>query len=207
MRKTVLNIWILVIRICLGFRYSYFEFVEGFCLRLLLLYRKIRHGDSFRLIKLTQNKYAIVDVADFDELNKFGWYAQKFSSGFYARRTIYVHGRAIAIHMHRVIMQPPPGFVVDHHKGNGLDNRRANLRIATPAQNCYNNKKTTRRTCTSKYKGVSLERETKKWRACIIHNGKKTSLGSYANEIDAARAYDEAAKELFGKFAKLNFDS
>lgn len=99
-------------------------------------------------------------------------------------------------------MQPQPGFIVDHRDHEGLNNTRTNLRLATRSQNSCNNKKTRGRS--SKYKGVSRDKRGY-WRAKIHFKGKHIFLGYFDNEIDAARAYDKAAKELHGEFAVLNF--
>ena len=78
-----------------------------------------------------------------------------------------------------------------------------NLRLCTQAQNIYN--ALPRLNCTSKYKGVYRNKKTNRYHAAIQHKGKKFYLGSFKNEIDAAKAYDKKAKELFGEFAYLNF--
>jgi len=95
-------------------------------------------------------------------------------------------------------------LVVDHINGNGLDNRKANLRLATRRQNQFNR----RQRCDavlSKYKGVTFRKKTNKWLVRIGYCGRRINLGLFDNETDAAKAYDEAAKELFGEFAALNF--
>jgi hypothetical protein len=122
------------------------------------------------------------------------------SKNFYAVR---LDGNKI-VKMHREIMNAPAGVFVDHRYGDGLDNRKVNLRIATRAQNQYNRRKTSKKT-TSKYKGVHLDRNRNKYRAIIGCSGKRIFLGYFDNETDAAKAYDEAAKKYHGEFAKLNF--
>ena len=94
------------------------------------------------------------------------------------------------------------GIHTDHKNGNGLDNQKHNLRTCSQAQNNRNAKK--RENCSSKYKGVYWDKKNKKWRARIYLNKKEICLGRYKNEIDAAKAYDEKAKELFGEFAQPN---
>jgi hypothetical protein len=104
--------------------------------------------------------------------------------------------------MHRQIMQAPAGLDVDHINGDRLDNQRGNLRIATRQQNCWN---TTKRkgNYTSPYKGVSWRRG--QWAAYITVSNRQRPLGKFADPIEAARAYDCAAREMFGEFAYLNF--
>lgn len=108
--------------------------------------------------------------------------------------------------MHSVILPPPPGKVTDHINHNGLDNRKANLRIATQAQNARNcrQNKTGK---SSKYRGVWFNKKSGNWRATIVLNRKRRQIGYFKNEIDAAKAYDRAAKHLHGQFATLNFKS
>jgi hypothetical protein len=181
-------------------------FIMRLCVLAALLYRKIRFGYSFRRIKLTQGKYALVDIEDFEELNKYKWHTRKSRSNCYACRSIKLpDGRRKSISMHRWLINPPDGFVVDHKNRISLDNRRSNLRPATPAQNSYNRGKSSSRKCTSKYKGVSLNKRTGKWRSAIGFEGRRISLGSFTTEKQAALAYDCAAKRYHREFAYLNF--
>jgi hypothetical protein len=99
-------------------------------------------------------------------------------------------------------MNPPPGLVVDHIDGNGLNNTRVNLRICTSAQNICNSKG---RSKTSKYKGVTRRKMSNKWFAQIKFNRKHIDIGRFDNEIEAAKAYDNVARKLFKEFAYLNF--
>ena len=103
--------------------------------------------------------------------------------------------------LHIFLMKPPKGLIVDHKNGDGLDNSRSNLRIATKAQNGQN--KTKRKGTSSQYKGVCLHKSGK-WVAAIVVNGKRVHLGCYAAEQEAARAYDAAATTHFGEFAFTN---
>jgi len=104
--------------------------------------------------------------------------------------------------MHRQLLTPPQGQCIDHINGNGLDSRRANLRFATAAQNAWNSKKRSPR---STYKGVWFAKDKNKFRAAIGHNKKRIHLGYFDSPIDAAKAYDIAAKKHHGRFARTNF--
>jgi hypothetical protein len=106
--------------------------------------------------------------------------------------------------MHREILNPPGHLMVDHINHNGLDNRKANLRLATCAQNSYNRRQG-RKNKSSKYTGVSWKQWTKKWAAIICYKKKNIIVGYFENEIQAAKAYDKAAKKYHGEFASLNF--
>jgi hypothetical protein len=171
---------------------------------LALLYRRARHGYAFRRIPLTQGKYAIVDPDDFERLNKHKWYAAKDTNTFYAVRKKRVGKKYISHGMQRQILQPPVHLFVDHINHNGLDNRKANLRLATCAQNAYNRKQF-RKGKTSKYTGVSWIKQIKKWRVIICYKRKNMHIGYFEDEIQAAKAYDKAAKKFHGEFASLNF--
>lgn len=158
-----------------------------------------------KYIKLTRGKYAIVNDEDFEHLNKYKWYAHKSRDTYYAYRGDSLNGKKIVVAMHRQILglSYQDGLETDHRNHNGLDNRRDNIRICTRHQNSLNqlaNKNTT-----SKYKGVSRDKNYKKWHAHIKIHQKSYYIGKFDNEIDAAKAYDIKAKELFGEFAYLNF--
>jgi len=172
----------------------------------VLLYRRLRYGCSFRRIRLSQGKYAIVDPDDYPRLSKHRWHAAKHARSFYAMRTQWSGKlkRTLTIMMHREIIDVPDGFVADHINHNGLDNRKANLRIATPADNARNARYPKINT-SSKYRGVWYNPKKKKWRATIGINNKRKQVGYFNKEIDAARAYDEAAKKYHREFAVLNF--
>jgi len=157
-----------------------------------------------RAIPLTQGKEVIVDKELFDELNQCKWYYHKG----YAARTERIGGKRITLYMHRFIMRPPKGFVVDHIDGNKLKNTRDNLRICTRAQNNMNMRNTLSRKSSelrSKYKGVYKSKGERKWSAQIRKNGRQIHIGYFWDEVEAALAYDEKARELFGEFASPNF--
>jgi hypothetical protein len=159
-----------------------------------------RKAGGSRRIKLTWGKYAIVDAEDYESLNRYRWCAIQTGRNWYAK-TLDRNG--IILSMHRVITNAPKGLFVDHINHNSLDNRRSNLRLCTHAQNQQNTKP--RSGGTSKYKGVHWEKARNKFRARITYNRKGIHLGMFDSEIDAAKAYDKKARELFGQFAYLNF--
>ena len=154
-----------------------------------------------RRIPLTKGKFALVDAEDYYRLAKFNWHAKLGSTTMYAARR--AGGKMIK--MHRLIMDAPSHLVVDHIDHNGLNNARSNLRLCTIAQNSRN--MLSNNGSTSKYKGVCWHKTKKKWAATIQFNKKTYHLGHFEDEIDAAKAYDKKAKELFGEFAYLNFPS
>ncbi|MHC4679486.1 MAG: AP2 domain-containing protein [Planctomycetota bacterium] len=157
-----------------------------------------RNG-SPRRIPLTRGKFAVVDAEDYPRLSQYMWFAEGTDKNCYAVRK--AGGKSIK--MHRDIMRASDHLVVDHIDHNGLHNRKRNLRLCTFAENCRNTRRTA--TSSSKYKGVHWRKRTKKWAAAIRFENKTRHLGYFDNELDAARAYDEAARRLHGDFASLNF--
>jgi len=157
-------------------------------------------------IPLSQGKFALVDDEDFEELNKFKWCAIKDRNTFYAVRTTSYkkEGCVTTIRMHRFILNIKNiNILCDHKDRNGLNNQKHNLREATNLQNIVNTK--SRKNTSSKYKGVTWNKKSKKWRANIEKGGVKKHLGLFTNEEEAAKAYDEMAKIYHGEFACLNF--
>jgi hypothetical protein len=158
-------------------------------------------------IKLTHNKFAIVDDECFEYLNQFKWQCRvSRGGGEYATRSVRIGKKVTRVSMHRVIMGIDGldyrKIQVDHINNNTLDNRKENLRLVTPSQNQMNKKKANIKNSTSKYKGVS--KKNNKWIAKIKKNGKIYHLGSFHNEDEAADVYNRKANELFGEYALLN---
>ncbi len=154
-----------------------------------------------REIPLTKGYVALVDDEDYERVNAFKWFAAPHRRCIYARREEVRDGKRVVIRMHRFIMGCPED--VDHADNDGLNNQRYNLRPANNGQNQANMRKQKRQT-SSRFKGVYLHRQTGKWVAQVNINGKKTNLGLFRDEVDAAQAYNFAAEEAFGGFARLN---
>jgi hypothetical protein len=105
-------------------------------------------------------------------------------------------------YVHRMIMNNPDKLCVDHIDGDPTNNLRSNLRLVTPQQNASNQSKS--KNASSQYKGVCYYPKLNKYRAYINCNGQRINLGYYGSELDAAKAYNDKASELFGEYAKLN---
>ncbi len=157
-----------------------------------------------KLIQLSRGQVALVDDEDFEELSKYNWYAMwcRNSKKFYAARNIST-SKKHTILMHRQILGLTDSRTqVDHEDSSGLNNQRYNLRIVTNQQNQFNQKR--QLNSSSKYKGVTWREDMNKWVARIKINRKTKHLGCFIKETDAAIAYNEAARKLFGEFALLN---
>lgn len=160
---------------------------------------------QMKTIPLTQGKVAVVDDEDFELLNQYKWRTDKGSKTFYGIRTFWDRKkkRYYSVMLHREIMRTPKGIEVDHINGNGLDDRKQNMRNCTRAEQSWNRPPNTN--SASKYKGVCWDKNRKKWTARIGLNRTLMFIGRYDFETSAARAYDKKARELFGEFAWLNF--
>ena len=146
--------------------------------------------------KLGYGKVALIDDSDFQKLNRFRWRLR----GGYVFRTDGLKEQS----MHRMIKGILRGFEMDHRNGDPLDNRKKNLRFCTRQQNAMNKKR--RSDNTNRFKGVwSNKTKLNPWSAKIKISGKQIHLGCFATEEEAARSYNKAAKNLFSKFAILNF--
>lgn len=154
-------------------------------------------------IKLPKGRVALVDDEDYERVNQFRWRATKEFNTLYAVRVIKVNGRRTTLRMHRFILcLTDRKMQIDHRNGDGLNNQRSNLRSATNQENGRNRVGVNK---TSQFKGVCFDKERNKFLATIKVNYKSIHIGRFPSEIDAARAYDIRAKELFGEFARPNF--
>ena len=155
---------------------------------------------------MSQPRYARVDPADYKRLRNYEWYTKRGLKSFHAHTFARDSktGKTKRKYMHRMLHETPEGMMIDHINHDGMDNRRANLRAATRSQNLYNRKKWSG-TYSSKFKGVTWHKGKRKWQARIGFQNKRVHLGFFTDEIEAAKAYDRAAKKYHGEFAYLNF--
>ena len=158
-----------------------------------------------KLIKLSSRKhpglFAKVDDEDYESLNQFSWYPQKSQHTFYAWASKWIGKQHIYFSMHRMILKITDSKLEgDHKNSDGLDNQKDNLRIATRSQNS-SNRQTVKGS--SKYLGVSFDKERKKYRA-ILKKNYKSYMKRCDTEIEAALVYNEMAVKYHGEFARLN---
>lgn len=156
-----------------------------------------------KTIQLTKGMVALVDDSDFDFINQWNWYASQSNGNFYARRDERVKGRRRRIFMHRVLSGAAEGQYVDHEDRCTLNNQRKNLRKTSQVNNMGNCGMQSHNT--SGFKGVSWDKEKRRWLAQIrSKDGKRQFLGRFISKQEAAVAYDSAAMEKHGEFALTN---
>lgn len=167
--------------------------------------KKIQIGHHFAGRKYKYPKmFALVDDDDYERLNKVKWsaYFNKWTRTFYARRCVEEGKLTTSEWMARVVMNAPKGVLVDHANHDTLDNRKANLRLATVSQNQLNRDKTV--LSNSGFKGVYPDKRRGGFFASISVEGKSKWLGRYDEAHKAAAVYNEAAAKYHGEFAFLN---
>jgi hypothetical protein len=154
-----------------------------------------------REIPLTRGLVALVDDTDYEQVIAAGpWFPRPQPHTVYCQRNM----RRAAAHTTQSLHVFLTGMTgADHRNGNGLDNQRSNLRAATAAQNAMNRR--IRSDNRSGFKGVTWDRQRHHWKALIYSGGRARHIGYYDIPEDAALAYDAAAIELFGEFARPNF--
>lgn len=154
-------------------------------------------------IPLTQGKFAIVDEEDFEYLNQWKWFYYKHkntATGYAARNRRTDSAHRTHFTMHRQILGDKEKHEIDHIDGNGLNNSRKNLRHCTRSQNQHNRNKY--KNNTSGYKGVSFDKQSGKYCVNIQINKVQKKIGRYKTAEEAHEAYQKAALELHGEFAK-----
>lgn len=165
--------------------------------------RPIRVEGNIAYVPLTQGYEAIIDAADVPLVAGFNWCARVAPYTAYAARNGQLglgEKRGKAVFLHNVICPPGAGRLIDHINGDGLDNRRGNLRQATKTENGRNSRMKSRNT--SGFKGVHLHKETGKWRARISTGDRHVSLGLYNTPEEAHAAYVKASTEMHGEFSR-----
>lgn len=168
---------------------------------------QIWDAGSYLLVELPHGFCSKISPEDRDLVETVLWTSWANGRTRYVGRSTYA-GRKRTVTLHRTIGERvfpdlQPSEQIDHVNGDGLDNRRENLRRATCSQNQMNCR--SRRNSTSRFLGVSWYRRYEMWRASIKIAGKYKTIGYFDNEEEAARAYDELAKETRGERARLNF--
>lgn len=159
------------------------------------------------LIPVGDSLWAVVDKEDEAELLLYDWDPYRSTNSWYAQAMTRVGGKYTSVKMHRLLTDAPRGRQVDHRNLNGLDNRKRNLRVADASLNKANCKKPAGRngkTPLSRYKGVRPAKASGRWSAGIRVRGVDIHLGTHNSEWEAAQAYNAAATEHFGEFARLN---
>lgn len=164
--------------------------------------RKCLCGDHY-FLSLTKGYMTIFDISDIELAKSGHWLAMQTKRSVYAARFRTVgKGKRGLVSFHREAISASIGFDADHIDGNGLNNKRSNLRVATRHQNMCNGRSA--KGSSSQFKGVSWSTRQRKWVAKIMANGETVNLGTFDDEIEAARSYDVAAERLHGSFARLN---
>ena len=155
-----------------------------------------------KTILLVRSKFrAVVDDEDYEVCVRHNWFLAKRRNLTYAYTII--NNKQVFLHQ-LILPSENPNLTVDHKDGDGLNNQKFNLRLATGSQQIANQKKRQIENCSSKYKGVCFRKDTQRWTSGIKVNYRRINLGCFGSEEDAAKAYNRAAVKYFGDFANLN---
>lgn len=154
-------------------------------------------------IPLTQGKVTVIDFDDFEKVREFKWHVTvRKKRGYAARNSGHSEGKRRLILLHRELVEG--AITVDHIDGDGLNNRRYNLRAASYQQNNFAFRRKSSG-CSSVFRGVTWDRRLRKWKAAFQLNRAYNHVGLFMSEVEAAKAYDSAVKKAFGEFAACNF--
>lgn len=151
---------------------------------------------EYAAVSISKGYETLVDLCDLDVAKSTFWFAVEKENTVYARGSIEGKNKFL----HRILLSVPDELLTDHADGNGLNNRRHNIRIATASQN-QANRRTLISCKSSKYKGVTWDKSRGLWKVSVNHK----SIGRFGNELDAAKAYDSASRAANGEFSKTNF--
>lgn len=168
-------------------------------------YKAFSEGE-LGFLPLSRGLWAVVDVEDFERCAAFKWSATSARARGHSAYAVRTDGNSRigqrGVKLHRFVVGAVSGELVDHRNGDGLDNRRANLRKCTAAENNCNR---VRARGASKFHGVIWDQSRRQWQARVSFKGRTFNGGRFSDEIAAARARDALAKDLQGPFARLNF--
>lgn len=172
--------------------------------------RPIRVVNNLAFVPLTKGYEAVIDAADVPLVEGRNWRAQEDRRSDRSIRAVYAMrterpregGKLRTVMMHRAIAGTKDGLETDHRDGNGLNNRRENLRSATVAQNQHNRKADY--DSASLVKGVCWHKAARKWQVRIMADGKQRYIGTFSKLDEAAAAYEKASRETHGEFRRLN---
>jgi AP2 domain len=156
-------------------------------------------GANMKEIPLTKGFVALIDDEDFERVSQIKWTVKKGATS----KTYYAQNSMKRLLLHRFVLGVPANLDVDHRDRNGLNCCKGNLRVSTTCQNKYN--VGIRSDTTSGYKGVCWNKLERKWKVAIKSNKHSFHLGTFSDLLEAAHAYDVAAKTFHGEFACLNF--
>ncbi len=164
--------------------------------------RPIRIEGNIAYVPLTQGREAVIDADDVPLVAGWNWHVMALShSAYAARREARPDGKWRTVYMHRTIVGAVAAPTVDHRDGDGLNNRRVNLRPATASENQHNQRLSSANT--SGFKGVTWLRDRSRWRANIKINGKSRYLGTFTDIESAAAAYAAASEALHKEFGRI----
>lgn len=156
-----------------------------------------------RAISLNDGLEVLIDDEDYSLVSEFKWYGGKADQ---ARDNWYAQAHALGktIYMHRLLLGAEPGQQLDHIDRNGLNNQKSNLRICTQRQN---NAAIPGVKSSTGFRGVefSPQNNRNRYRACLYHQQRRVHLGYFPTAVAAAKHRDNAAREVYGEFAQLNF--